>query len=175
MGVSAGPYPPFVFPVVEAQGGPRVTGFEIQLVQAVVQELYDRCGKAIIPRVRLVPFRELFGQLHEGHLDFFLSGIPANVVGPGRAGFGYSLPYLRKGGLSVIARDDEIAEALRKRVESPHPADPLDRLNAAVSGLTIAAQGGSSAAAFAKASLRTKDFIVCNSLHATFDAARYVG
>ena len=176
VGVAAGPYPPFVFPVVETPSGSRVTGFDIQLVQAVLQELQEWCGKVIRPRVRLVPFRELFGQLHEGHLDFFLSGTPAIVVGPGLAGFGYSLPYLRKGGLSVIARDDETAEALRRRVEAQGPAaHPLDRLNAAVSGLTIAVQGGSSGAAFAKANLRTKDFIVCNSLQATFDAARYVG
>ena len=81
--LSAGPYPPFVFPVMETAQGPRVTGFDIDLIRAVERELQAHCGKAIRPAVRLVPFLELFALIQERKIDLFMSATPANVAGTG--------------------------------------------------------------------------------------------
>jgi ABC-type amino acid transport substrate-binding protein len=151
--------------------GPRVTGFDIDLIRAVERELNQRCGKAIHPAVKLVPFLELFALLQERKVDLFISATPSDVAGAGRGGVAYSLPYFSGGGLAVIARTANIAEEIRQRLLKQrakiHAA--LTRLEA-LSGYRIAVVDGSSGAAYAQANATTDEFIVCNTLAAALHA-----
>ena len=176
VGISAGPYPPFVFPVVETEQGLRVSGLDVELVREIARELHRRCGKSIRPVVRLVPSRDLFGLVQEGKVEFFISAVPAGVPTEGSGGFAYSLPYLYRGGLGVIARTQDVADRIHRelRAHSESVNDPLVRLQA-LSGLTVAVQEGSSGAAYANVSFGQNEFIICNSLHAAFDSEKFVG
>ncbi|HJU05784.1 MAG TPA: transporter substrate-binding domain-containing protein [Nitrospiraceae bacterium] len=176
VGISAGPYPPFVFPVVDTDHGPRVSGLDVELAHEIVRELRRRCGKSIRPVVRLVPSRDLFGLVQEGKIEFFISAVPAGVPTEGSGGFAYSLPYLYRGGLSVIAHDQDVIDRIHRQLRAQPESvnDPLVRLQA-LSGLTVAVQEGSSGAAYANVSFGRNEFIICNSLHAAFDAERFVG
>lgn len=174
--LSAGPYPPFVFPVMQTAEGPRVTGFDIDLIRAVERELQDHCGKAIHPAIRLVPFLELFALMQERKVDLFISATPANVAGAGRGGLTYTLPYFSTGGLTVVARTPDIADVIRQRLAAkgvPVHAS-LSRLEA-MSGFRMAVVDGSSGAAYAAANATTDRFIVCNTLTAAFHAETSVG
>jgi polar amino acid transport system substrate-binding protein len=174
--LSAGPYPPFVFPVMETPQGPRVTGFDIDLIRAVERELQEHCGKAIRPAVRLVPFLDLFALMQERKVDLFISATPANVAGAGRGGLAYTLPYFSTGGLTVVARTPEIADVIRQRLTAKgvrlHAS--LTRLEA-MSGFRMAVVDGSSGAAYAAANATTDRFVVCNTLNAAFHAETSVG
>jgi len=174
--LSAGPYPPFVFPVMNAAGGPRVTGFDIDLIRAIERELQQHCAKPIRPVVRLVPFLELFALMQERKVDLFISATPANVAGAGRGGLAYTLPYFSTGGLTVVARTPKIADVIRQRLSSKgvlvHAS--LARLEA-MSGFRIAVVDGSSGAAYAAANSTTDRFVVCNTLTAAFHAETSVG
>ena len=174
--LSAGPYPPFVFPVFETARGPRVTGFDIDLVRAVERELQDHCGRSIPPAVRLVPFLELFALMQERKIDLFISATPANVAGAGRGGLAYTLPYYSTGGLTVVARTPEIADVIRRRLTATgvRAHASLTRLEA-MSGFRMAVVDGSSGAAYAAANATTDRFVVCNTLTAAFHAESSVG
>jgi ABC-type amino acid transport substrate-binding protein len=176
VGLTAGPIPPFVFPIVGTSQGPRVTGFDVELVEEIEQELAARCGKPVKASLRLVPFLDLFTLVHENKLDLFLSAMPADVAGTGRGGFAYSLPYFIGGGLVPVARNARIAEEIGRRFETMARSrhDPLARRDA-LKGFRKAVVDGSSAAAYAEAHFANESFVVCDSHLSAFEAGRTIG
>lgn len=169
VGVAAGPYPPFIFPIMDTRSGPRVAGLDIELVREIGEALERQCGASVRPTLRLVPFQDLFSLVHEGKIDLFISATPADVVGSGRGGFAYSLPYLSGSGLTVIARNQGVANEVQHRLQSG--AQPLTRLSA-LEGFRVGVVDGSSGSAYAEANFTNEQFIVCNSLTAAFHAQR---
>jgi ABC-type amino acid transport substrate-binding protein len=173
VGLAAGPYPPFIFPIAHTDRGPRVTGFDIELVKSIQEQLSHRCGKSIRMELRLVPFLDLFTLLHEDKLDLFISATPANVPGTGRGGFAYSLPYFEGSGLAVAARTREIADQIQAAValqRDQKRGEPTVR-HRALSRFRTAVVDGSSGAAYAEANFTSEQFIVCNTLTAAFHAS----
>lgn len=176
VGLAAGPYEPFVFPVTTTERGPRVTGFDIELVKTLQEHLHERCGKSIRMELLLVPFLELFTLLHEDKIDLFISATPANVPGTGRGGFAYSLPYFEGSGLAVAARSRDISDRIEAEValqQNQLHRPPIVRHHA-LSRLHTAVVDGSSGAAYAEANFTAEQFVVCNTLTAAFDAANHL-
>ena len=166
VGMSVEPFQPFVFPAIYTDEGVRVTGLAVELVREISAAFSEYCrGKEpIVPIIHLVRFRNLFIDLTEGKLDFFVSSISANVPAPGRVGLAYSAPYFEAGGIGGIAARSELAEQVRAQVgrRSTHAAE-------AFSGLTVAVQEGTSAEYYAEAHLPNSRLILCDSLPAAFE------
>jgi ABC-type amino acid transport substrate-binding protein len=172
VGLAAGPFPPFVFPVVPVDGQSRVTGLDVELLERMVKGLETYCRHPIHVNVRLIPFPKLFRELQEGMIDIFLSGTPADIPAPGTSGFGYSLPYLREGGIGLVVREPAVYETMTNRIAlvSKRPLGEVitDQI---LAGLHVAVQEGTSAEMFMKANLPRSSLLVCRSLDAAFAAA----
>ena len=174
VGLAMEPFRPFVFPAIWTDEGARVTGLDVELVGAMTDELSRRCGRSVTPVLHLVRFRDLFRLLNEGHLDWFVSAVAANVPSPQRAGVAYSLPYLYGGGTSGIARNREVLDRVRANLMQPTlrsaPAEAAFPTHA-LDGLTVAVQDETSAHHYAEANLRSARLVVCDSLPAAFEYA----
>lgn len=167
VGMSVEPFQPFVFPAIYTDEGLRVTGLDVELVREISAALSQRCGskEPIVPTLHLIRFRNLFTELTEGNLDFFVSSISANVPAPGRIGLAYSNPYFDAGGIGGITARPEVAERIGAQLnrQSEKAAD-------AFSGLTVAAQEGTSAQFYAEATLKNIRLVLCDSLPAAFES-----
>lgn len=166
VGMSVEPFQPFVFPAIYTDEGVRVTGFDVQLVREISAAFSRHCGgdEPVVPSLHLVRFRNLFIELTEGNLDFFVSSISANVPAPGRGGLAYSHPYFEAGGTGAISPRPEVAERFRAQIsrQSTVPADVF-------SGLTVAVQEGTSAQFYAESSLTGIRLVLCDSLPAALE------
>ena len=174
VGLAMEPFRPFVFPTIWTDEGARVTGFDVELVRAMTDELSRRCGRAVTPVLHLVRFRDLFRLLNEGHLDWFMSAVAINTPAPARAGVAYSLPYFYGGGISGITTSPAVLERVRANVreQAIHPTpDRLAATSHALDGLTIAVQDETSAYYYAEANLSPHRLILCDSLPAAFEYA----
>jgi ABC-type amino acid transport substrate-binding protein len=167
VGMAFEPFQPFVFPAIYTDEGLRVTGLDVELVREISVALTQRCGskEPIVPTLHLIRFRNLFLELTEGHLDLFLSSISANVPAPGRIGLAYSNPYFDAGGIGGIAARPEVAERISALVSRQSASAA-----GAFSGLTVAAQEGTSAQFHAEANLKNIRLVLCDSLPAAFES-----
>lgn len=173
VGMAVEPLRPFVFPAVWTDEGRRVTGLDTELVREIATSLSKQCrGQPVAPVIRLVRFRDLFVELNEGKLDLFVSAVSANIPSPTRAGLAYSVPYFYDGGVSGIAKRAEIAQRVRETL-SPALQNKEDRLpavQAALAGLIVAVQEGTSAHVYAMTHLKTAKLVLCDSLPAAFES-----
>lgn len=172
VGIAVEPFPPFVFPVVWTDQGPRVTGLDIELVQAITKALSGRCGGLpVTPILHLVHFRDLFVLLTEGHLDLFLSSVAYNVPHPSATGLAYSTPYYFTAGIGGIARRPEVVEQVRAALRQPSAAEePLAVRKGALAGLSVAAQESRSPYLYAEDNLRGIRLVACDTLFAAFES-----
>jgi ABC-type amino acid transport substrate-binding protein len=171
VGIAVEPFPPFVFPVVWADQGPRVTGLDIELVQEITAALSKRCGGQPVTAVsHLVHFRELFILLTEGHLDLFVSSVGYNVPHPSGTGLAYSTPYYYDGGIGAAARRPEVIEQVRAALRQPSAdGDFLAQRKGALAGLAVAAQENRSPYLYAETNLTGIRLVACDTLLAAFD------
>jgi ABC-type amino acid transport substrate-binding protein len=173
VGMAVEPLRPFVFPAVWTDEGRRVTGLDTELVREIASLLSKECrGQPVTPVLRLVRFRDLFVELNEGKLDLFVSAVSANIPSPTRAGLAYSIPYFYDGGITGITRRPEVAERVRVTLSQARQKqeDTLTAVQAALAGLSVAVQSGTSADVFASTHLKTVRLVLCDSLPAAFES-----
>ena len=172
VGISVEPFRPFVFPAVYTDEGVRITGLDVELIREVADALTTYCGgqKPIVPTLHLTRSRDLFIEMIEGHLDLFVSSTGGNLPGARPSGLWYSIPYFHNGGLGAIIQKPEVAESVRtqfqKQVGNP---DTLAAIQAALSGLTVAAQKGRTSHLYAEANLKNIRLLICDSLPAAVE------
>lgn len=174
VGLAMEPFRPFVFPTIWTNEGARVTGLDVELIKAMIEELSHRCGRPITPVLHLVRFRDLFRLLNEGHLDWFVSAVATDTPAPSRTGVAYSLPYFYGGGISGITRNSAVIERVQAnlREQTLHPAaDRVAATSHALDGLTVAVQDETSAYYYAEANLSANRLLICDSLPAAFEYA----
>jgi ABC-type amino acid transport substrate-binding protein len=171
VGMSAEPFRPFVFPAIYTDEGVRVTGLDVSLVQAITAALSDRCGgeTPVVPYLELVRFRDLFVELTEGKLDFFISAKSMNVVSPIESGLAYSVPYYYDGGVIGIARRD-VATRLRETLRGKSAGRDLDAFKSALTGFRVGVQSARSPHRYAEANLPEIRIVLCDSLPAAFES-----
>jgi len=173
VGMAVEPLRPFVFPAVWTDEGRRVTGLDTELVREIATSLSKQCrGQPVAPVLRLVRFRDLFVELNEGKLDLFVSAVSANIPSPTRAGLAYSIPYFYDGGIIGITRRPEVAERVRVTLSKARQKqeDKLTSVQAALAGLSVAVQSGTSADVFASTHLKNATLVLCDSLPAAFES-----
>ena len=172
VGIAIEPFPPFVFPVVWTDQGPRVTGLDIELVQAITAALSKHCGgPPITPILHLVHFRDLFRLLTEGHLDLFVSSVAYNVPHFTSTGIGYSSPYYSDAGIGGITRRPEVVEQVRAALRQPSAdGEPLAVRKGALTGLTVAAQESRSPYLYAEENLKGIRLVACDTLFAALES-----
>ena len=171
VGIAAEPFQPFVFPAIFTDEGLRVTGMDVALVQEIARALEQRCGgHPVTPMLHLVRFRDLFVLLQEGKLDLFASAISANVPSPVRIGLAYSSPYFYDGGITGITRSPNVIDRLQTTLrQQGDQRDGLSAMKAAVAGLVVAVQEGTSAHFYALEQFAQTTLIICDSLPAAFE------
>ena len=172
VGIAVEAFPPFVFPVVWTDQGPRVTGLDIELVQEITRALSKHCGG---PRITAVPhmvhYRDLFRLLTEGHLDFFMSSVSYNVPHLTASGLGYSTPYYYDAGISAITRTPEVVEQVRVALSQPlENGDLIAARKKALTGLIVAVQEGRSPHLYAEANLKGIRLLLCDTLAAALQS-----
>jgi polar amino acid transport system substrate-binding protein len=172
VGIAVEPFPPFVFPVVRTDHGPRVTGLDIELVQAITKALSEHCGGTpVTPVLHLVHFRNLFVLLTEGHLDLFVSSAAYNVPHPMATGLAFSTPYFSTAGIGVVTRRPEVIEQVRDALrQTSTDREPLAARKRALSGLIVAAEEGRSPYLYAEENLTGIHLVACDTLFAAFDS-----
>lgn len=172
VGIAIEPFPPFVFPVVWTDQGPRVTGLDIELVQEITRALSKRCGgPPVIAVSHLVHFRDLFRLLTEGHLDLFVSSVGYNVPHPSATGLAFSTPYYFDAGIGAAARRPEVIEQVRAALRQPSTdGNSLSARKKALAGLTVAAQESRSPYRYAEVELTGVRLVACDTLLAALDS-----
>lgn len=172
VGIAVEAFPPFVFPVVWTDQGPRVTGLDIELVQAITAALSKHCGgPPVTPILHSVHFRNLFVLLTEGHLDLFVSSVAYNVPHFTSTGIGYSSPYYSDAGIGGITRRPEVIERVRAALrQSSGNAELLALRKRALAGLTVAAQESRSPYLYAEENLKGIRLVACDTLLAAFES-----
>ena len=172
VGIAVEPFPPFVFPVVWTDQGPRVTGLDIELVQAITAALSKYCGgPPVTPILHLVHFRNLFVLLTEGHLDLFVSAIAYNVPHITGTGIGYSSPYYSDAGIGGISRRPEVIEQVRTALRQPAADEEVLAVRkGALTGLTVAAQESRSPYLYAEENLKGIRLVACDTLFAALES-----
>ena len=172
VGIAAEPFQPFVFPAIFTDEGLRVTGMDVALVQEIARALEQRCGgHPVTPVLHLVRFRDLFVLLQEGKLDLFASAISANVPSPARIGLAYSSPYFYDGGIAGITRRPAVIDRLQTTLRlQADQRDGLGAMKAAVTGLVVAVQEGTSAHFYALEHFAQTTLVICDSLPAALEA-----
>ncbi len=173
VGLEVEPRQPFVFPAIWTDEGARVTGLDVQLIQTVGAALSQHCGRSVVPIIHLVRSRDLFVYLNEGHVDLFASAVGGNVPSPRTAGVAYSLPYFFNAGVTAITRHSEVIERVRanlrnQKITAEAPLKSAGK--AALAGLTVAVQEGTSFHWYAEANLPSSRLVLCDSLPAAFEA-----
>lgn len=168
VGIAVEAFPPFVFPVVWTDQGPRVTGLDIELVQEIAGALSRHCGGPPITTVpHMVHFRDLFRLLTEGHLDLFVSSVSYNVPHITASGLGFSTPYYYDAGISAITRRPEVVEQIRVALRQlADGEDPVAARKKALTGLIVAVQEGRSPHLYAEANLKGIRLLLCDTLAA---------
>ncbi len=170
IGMSVEPIRPFVFPAIFTDEGVRVTGLDVELTRELVSALTKECGGTTIePVLHLVRFRDLFVLLNEGKLDFFVSSITANVPSPERSGLAYSTPYVTEGGLGALTHQAAVHRRIAEQLGSPQRSADLFHVQEAFTGLTVAAQQGTTAEFYARDHLKNSRLLLCESLPAAFE------
>ena len=172
VGISVEPFRPFVFPAVYTDEGVRITGLDVELIREVADALTTYCGgqKPIVPTLHLTRFRDLFIEMHEGHLDIFVSSTGGNIPGARPVGLWYSIPYFHHAGIGAMIQNPEVAE--RVRAQFQHQAgnpDTLAAIQAGLSGLTVAAQKGRTSDRYAEANFNNVRLLICDSLPAAVE------
>lgn len=171
VGLAVEPFRPFVFPAIWTDEGARVTGLDVELVQALSEGLSQRCGRPVTPVLHLVRFRELFRLLNESQLDLFVSAVVANTPAPARAGVAYSVPYFYDGGISGVTKRGEVRQQVSQAMRAASSTLPFASAVSALHDLTIAVQNDTAAHHYAVANLTANRLIVCDSLPAAFEYA----
>jgi polar amino acid transport system substrate-binding protein len=172
VGIAVEAFPPFVFPVVWTDHGPRVTGLDIELVQEITGALSRHCGGPPITVVpHMVHYRDLFRLLTEGHLDLFVSSVSYNVPHLTASGLGYSTPYYYDAGISAITRRPEVVEQVRVALRQSADGEDLVAVRkGALAGLIVAVQEGRSPHHYAEANLQGIRLLVCDTLAAALQS-----
>lgn len=171
VGVAIEPFRPFVFPATWTDEGPKVTGLDIELTREITAALSRQCGnRAITPIIHLVRFPDLFIELYEGKLDFFVSAVSANLPSPSRAGLAYSIAYFTDAGVGGIVRRPEASEHFRAQLNHGRQSyrEPIDPAHQHT--LTIAVQEETAAHLYAASALKGVRLVLCDSLPAAFEA-----
>lgn len=171
VGMSIEPFRPFVFPAIYTDEGVRVTGLDVALVQEIAFELTNRCGggQPVVPKLELVRFRDLFVELQEGKLDFFISAKTMNVISSTEAGLAYSIPYYYDGGIIGIARED-VASRLREALRGKKAGRDIDAFKSALHDTHVGVQVSRSPHRYAEVNLPDIRLILCDSLPAAFES-----
>ena len=172
VGISVEPFRPFVFSAVYTDEGVRVTGLDVELIREVADALTVHCGgqQPIVPTLHLIRFRDLFLELNEGHLDFFVSSFSGNVPGGTPSGLWSSIPYFHGGGVGAMTHDSGIAEKIRAQLrKQAGRTDTLTAIREGLSSLTVAVQNRRTAHLYAEANLRDIRLLVCDSLPAAVE------
>jgi ABC-type amino acid transport substrate-binding protein len=172
VGISVEPFRPFVFPAVYTDEGVRVTGLDVELIREVADALTTYCGgqTPIVPTLHLTRFHDLFIEMNEGKLDMFVSAHGGNIPGARPVGLWYSTPYFHNDGIGAIIQNPEVAERVRAqfRKQAGNP-DTLAAIQAGLSGLTVAAQKGTTSSLYAEANLLNVRLLICDSLPASVE------
>lgn len=172
VGIAVEAFPPFVFPVVWTNQGPRVIGLDIEVVQEITAALSKHCGGSPVTAVpHVVHFRDLFRLLTEGHLDLFVSSVAYNVPHPSATGLAFSTPYYYDGAIGAATRRSDVVEKVRaafRRLSAE--GDLLAARKKALAGLTVAAQEGRSPYVYAEENLEDVRLLACDTLAAAFES-----
>lgn len=172
VGIPVEPFRPFVFPAVFTDEGVRVTGLDVELIREVADALTTYCGgqKPIVPALHLTRFHDLFIEMSEGKIDIFVSSNGGNIPGARPVGLWYSNPYFHNGGIGAMIQKPEVAERVRAQFQKQagNP-DTLAAIQAGLSGLTVAAQNGTTSYLYAEANLKNIRLLICDSLPAAVE------
>lgn len=171
VGMSIEPFRPFVFPAIYTDEGVRVTGLDVALVREIASALTEWCGggQPVVPELELVRFRDLFIELQEGKLDFFISAKTTNVVSPVEAGLAYSIPYYYDGGVIGIAKEG-VASQLRKALRGKKAGHDIGAFTSALKDVRVGVQAIRSPHHYAEANLPDVRLVLCDSLPAAFES-----
>ncbi len=172
VGISVEPFRPFVFPAVYTDEGVRITGLDVELIREVADALTTYCGgqKPIVPTLHLTRFRDLFIEMHEGHLDIFVSSTGGNIPGARPVGLWYSIPYFHHAGIGAMIQNPEVAERVWAQFQQQAgDPDTLAAIQAGFSGLTVAAQKSTTSYLYAEANLKNIRLLICDSLPAAVE------
>lgn len=171
VGVAIEPFRPFVFPATWTDEGPKVTGLDIELTREITATLSRHCGnRPMTPIIHLVRFPDLFIELYEGKLDFFVSAVSANLPSPARAGLAYSIAYFSDAGVGAIARNPEASARFRAQLSHIDQRDRPAGNTVQDNTLMIAVQEETSAHLYAESQLNRMRLLLCDSLPAAFEA-----
>lgn len=168
VGITNEPAPPFIIVTTEADGAPQITGLDIELLQTITAAMTRECQRPVIALPTVLPFRDLFIELTEGHVDLFLSAMAANVPHLTATGIGYSAPYFADTGIIGLTANPRVAEAIRAVFERLHNPYSSATRKSAFHGLTVAVQEERSPHLFAAARLTGARLLVCDTLAAAF-------
>ena len=168
VGIASEAAPPFVFMLGEEN--PTITGLDIELLHAITAAISLESRRPVRAVPTILPVRDLFIELTEGHVDLFLSAMAANLPHLIGTGIGYSTPYFSDTGIIGLTRDPQVAERVRTTFQQllkvGHPVVEARRV--AFRGLTVAVQEERTAHLLAKARLTDSRLLVCDTLAAAF-------
>jgi polar amino acid transport system substrate-binding protein len=172
VGIASEPAPPFV--VLLTEDPPEITGLDIELLQAITAAISRECGRPVKAVPTILPVRDLFIELTEGHVDLFLSAMATNLPHLIGTGIGYSAPYFSDTGIIALTRDPQVAARIRttfqELLNAGHHAAEARRI--AFRGLTVAVQEERTAHLLAAARLTDSRLLVCDTLAAAFTSAQ---
>lgn len=171
VGMSVEPFRPFVFPAIYTDEGVRITGLDVALVREIAAALTERCaeGDSITPKIELVRFRDLFVELQEGKIDFFISAKTMNVISPLESGLAYSIPYYYGGGVIGIAKEP-IASRIRDTLRGKKASQDIEAFKSALELVSVGVQSTRSPHRYVEANLANVRLILCDSLPAAFES-----
>jgi len=171
VGIGVEPRRPFVFPAIWTDEGARVTGFDVELTRALATTLTNHCGNLVTPVLHVIRFRDLYLFINEGRVDMFISAVSANAPSLTAAGVAYSLPYFQNAGITAITRRAEVIDRVRENLRQLEAVpNRFFTYGAALAGLTVAVQEGTSFHWYAAANLQGSRLVLCDSLPAAFEA-----
>lgn len=90
-------YPPFVMS--------QATGFDIQLMQIICQNLKEQC--TLIP----MNYNKLFSALDSGEIDIAIGGV--TIDSATQAKYIYSIPYMLSKGVFLVAKDNNDIQSVK--------------------------------------------------------------
>ena len=170
VGMAIEPFRPFVFPATWTDEGPKLTGLDIELTREITATLTRYCGdRPITPIIHLVRFPDLFIELHEGKLDFFVSAVSANLPSPARAGLAYSIAHFSDAGLGALARNPKAGIRFRSQLDGDDQRGREVVNSSQDTMLTVAVQQETSAHMYAESKLTRMRLLLCDSFPAAFE------
>ena len=173
VGISVEPFRPFVFPAVYTDEGVRVTGLDVELIREVADALTTYCGgqNPIVPTLHLTRFHDLFIEMIEGTARSCLSQLTVGIsLAQDLQACGIQFRIFITMASEPLSKSQkwlrEYGRSFEKQAGNP---DTLAAIQAGLSGLTVAAQKGTTSSLYAEANLLNVRLLICDSLPASVE------